>query len=151
MSEPSEQPDAPVLQVIDIGAMLDVEGKQWPTAVIDAEGHPAITDLARVHAVEGIGDIRTEAVAMPLAAELVSDDATHIFLLAVMITKPVECTFGVSFVLPAQGQVLVEAASAGNLVIATTSPDEISEQNQPLWLAIDVEADLLEQAIADLP
>ena len=108
-------------------------------------------DLARVHAVEGIGDIHTEAVAMPLAAELVSDEATHIFLLAVMITKPVECTFGVSFVLPAQGQVLVEAASAGNLVIATTSPDEINEQNQPLWLAIDVETDLLEQAIANLP
>jgi hypothetical protein len=151
MSESSEKPDAPVFQVIDIGAMLDVEGKQWPTAVIDAEGHPAITDLARVHAVEGIGDIRTEAVAMPLAAELVSDDATHIFLLAVMISKPVECTFGVSFVLPAQGQVLVEAAAAGSLVIATTSPDEINEQNQPLWLAIDVETDLLERAIADLP
>ena len=151
MSESSEQPDAPVFQVIDIGAMLDVDGKQWPTAVIDAQGHPAITDLARVHAVEGIGDIHTEAVAMPLAAELVSDEATHIFLLAVMITNPVECTFGVSFVLPAQGQVLVEAASAGNLVIATTSPDEINEQNQPLWLAIDVETDLLEQAIANLP
>jgi hypothetical protein len=54
-------------------------------------------------------------------------------------------------VLPAQGQVLVEAAAAGNLVIATTPPDEINEQNQPLWLAIDVEADLLEQAIANLP
>jgi hypothetical protein len=151
MSESFEQPAAPVFQVIDIGAMLDVDGKQWPTAVIDAEGHPAITDLARVHAVEGIGDIRTEAVAMPLAAELVSDEATHIFLLAVMITRPVECTFGVSFVLPAQGQVLVEAAATGSLVIATTSPDAINEQNQPLWLAIDVETDLLEQAIANLP
>ncbi|MFT7503649.1 MAG: hypothetical protein ACI8RC_003255 [Ilumatobacter sp.] len=151
MSESSEQPDAPVFQVLDIGAMLDVDGNQWPTAVIDAEGHPAITDLARVHAVEGIGDIRTEAVAMPLAAEHMSAEATHLFLLAVVITKPVHCTFGVSFVLPAQGQVLVEAAAAGNLVIATTPPDEINEQNQPLWLAIDVEADLLEQAIANLP
>ena len=52
---------AQIFAVVDIGTTIDDDGRQWPTAVIDADGHPEITDLARVHAIEGIGDIATEA------------------------------------------------------------------------------------------
>ncbi len=75
-----------------------------------------------------------------------------------MITSPVRCTFGISFVLPAQGHVLSEAAEHGRLVIATTPPDAAAAAAiddpsvaPPLWLAIDVDADLLARAVADLP
>ncbi len=157
VTEP-EAADTPVFVVVDIGMTLDADGGYWPTAVIDVgPGDEAITDLARVHAVEGIGDIRTEAAALPLPDEQRTDGATHLFLLAVMITSPVQCTFGISFVLPAQGQVLSEAAEHGHLVIATTPPDEANAAAQdpegvpPLWLAIDVDPDLLSRAVADLP
>jgi hypothetical protein len=150
--------DTPVFAVIDIGMTLDADGGYWPTAVIDVgPGDEAISDLARVHAVEGIGDIRTEAAALALPADQVTDEATHLFLLAVMITTPVRCTFGISFVLPAQGRVLSDAAEHGHLVIATTPPDEAAavaddpDGLAPLWLAIDIDADLLARAVVDLP
>ena len=161
MTEAAE-PDTPVFAVVDIGMTLDADGGHWPTAVIEVgPGDEAIADLARVHAVEGIGDIRTEAAALPVPDEQRTAEATHLFLLAVMITSPVRCTFGISFVLPAQGQVLAEAAEHGHLVIATTPPDEANAAAAaavddptvvpPLWLAIDIDADLLERAVADLP
>jgi hypothetical protein len=162
MVSEQEEPETPVFVVVDIGMTLDADGGYWPTAVIEVgPGDKAIADLARVHSVEGIGDIRTEAAALPLPDEQRTDEATHLFLLAVMITSPVRCTFGISFVLPAQGHVLSEAAEHGHLVIATTPPDEANEAAAaaiddssvapPLWLAIDVDADLLARAVADLP
>jgi hypothetical protein len=82
--------DTPVFAVADIGMTLDADGGYWPTAVIDVgPGDEAITDLARVHAVEGVGDIRTEAAALALAPEQVTEEATHLFLLAIMVTYPV--------------------------------------------------------------
>ena len=150
--------DTPVFAVADIGMTLDADGGYWPTAVIDVgPGDEAIIDLARVHAVEGVGDIRTEAAALALAPEQVTEEATHLFVLAIMVTSPVRCTFGISFVLPAQGRVLSEAAEHGHLVIATTSPDEVNAAVDdpgaipPLWLAIDIDADLLARAVAELP
>ena len=148
------EPETPVFAVVDIGTTLDTEGGSWPTAVIDVgPGDEAIADLARVHAVEGVGDIRTEAAALALPDEQRTDEATHLFLLAVMITSPVRCTFGVSFVLPAQGRVLTDAAEHGHLVIATTPPDAVNDPaaEPPLWLAIDVDQDLLTRAVAELP
>ena len=150
--------DAPVFAVADIGMTLDADGGYWPTAVIDVgPGDEAIVDLARVHAVEGIGDIRTEAAALALAPEQVTEEATHLFVLAIMVTSPVRCTFGISFILPVQGRVLSEAAEHGHLVIATTSPDEVNaavddpDAVPALWLAIDIDADLLARAVSDLP
>jgi hypothetical protein len=108
--------------------------------VVDAREHPAIADLARVHAVEGIGDIATEAAAVP------NSDGTWRFLLAVIITTPVRCSFVIEFALPEHRRVLDEAARVGHLVIATTPPERAAD-DQPLWLAIDLDPRSLADAL----
>lgn len=131
----SEQGEAdhgvPVFAALDTGSTIDGDGRTWPTVVIDVAGHPEVGDLARVHAVEGIGDIATAAA--------VIDDA---LVLAVMITVPVQCTFAVVCALPEHRAVLEDAARDGHLVIATTEPAD-AETDRPLWLAIDIDTDLL--------
>ena len=127
-----------ILPVLETGAMIDAAGEQLPTVVVDATGHPEIADLARVHAVEGIGDIATEAAAVPMG------DGTWRFFLAVIISSPVTCAFVIEFALPADRRVLDEAAGAGRLVIATTPPER-AELDQPLWLAIEA----LDNQVAD--
>jgi hypothetical protein len=64
-----------VLPVLDTGTTIEATGDRLPTVVVDARDHPEIADLARVHAVEGIGDIATEAAAVPE----VSDDGAWRF------------------------------------------------------------------------
>ena len=138
----SDDVEIVVLAVLDAGTTIDADGEHLPTVVIDASGHPEIADLARVHAVEGIGDIATEAVAVP------TGDGVWRFLLAVIISTPVRCSFVLEFALPPHRQVLDEAAAAGHLVIATTPPERAAV-DQPLWLAIDLDARSLLDALPD--
>lgn len=129
----------PIFPVLDTGTTVDVDGGNWPTAVIDASDHPEIQDLPRVHAIEGIGDIQTEALRIP-------GDGGELVLLGVRITSPVLCAFALAFSLPAQRHVLDEAADAGHLMVATTPPDRVAS-DQPLWLAIDLDAASLRAAL----
>lgn len=139
---------APVFAVVDTGTTIDDSGRPWPTAVIDATGHPEITDLARVHAVEGIGDIATEAVLLDLDdASLAPGSAEHILALAVVITIPVRMSFIVAFALPAHREALDAAVSEGHLVVATTDPDRAVD-DQPLWLAIGIDPPLLADVLS---
>ena len=134
---------AQIFAVVDIGTTIDDDGRQWPTAVIDADGHPAITDLARVHAIEGIGDIATEAALLELdEGSAVQGAGEQLLALSVKITSPVQAAFVVAFLLPAHRKVLDAAVREGHLVIATTDPGRTSVE-QPLWLAIDVDPPLL--------
>ncbi|MGB3735420.1 MAG: hypothetical protein WA964_10730 [Ilumatobacter sp.] len=134
---------AQVFAVIDTGTTIDDDGGRWPTAVIDAQGHPEITDLARVHAVEGIGDIATDAALLDIdTASLVPGSVEHLLALSVSITSPVTAAFVVAFALPAQREVLDAAMSEGHLVIATTDPERANAE-RPLWLAIDIDPPLL--------
>ena len=131
-----------VLPVLDAGTTIDADGERLPTVVVDARGNPEVADLARVHAIEGIGDIATEAVAVP------AGDGAWRFLLAVIISTPVRCSFVLEFALPPHRRVLDEAAAAGRLVIATTPPERAAA-DQPLWLAIDLDARSLLDALPD--
>ncbi len=133
-----------ILPVLDTGTTIDATGGQLPTVVVDASGHPEIVDLARVHAVEGIGDIATEAAAVPIG----DDGGSWRFFLAVIIRSPVRCAFVLEFSLPADRWVLDEAARAGHLVIATTPPER-AVLDQPLWLAIDLDSRSLADALPD--
>lgn len=141
LDAPLDSPEPAILPVLDIGTTLDENDQPWPTAVVDVTDHPEVADLARVHAVEGIGDIATEALVVPL-------DEGHLFLLGIRVTSPVSCAFALSFALPDQLRVLLEAAEAGHLLIATTDPEAAADE-QPLWLAIDLDRDQLRLQLPD--
>ncbi|MFK8025749.1 MAG: hypothetical protein AB8G26_17465 [Ilumatobacter sp.] len=130
--------EVPIFAVLDTGVTVDADGTRWATASIDATGHPEVSDLARVHAVEGVGDIATEAA--------LADD---VLLLAVTVSVPVRCAFGLAFQLPEHRPVLVAAAAAGHLVIATTDP-VAARSDRPLWLAIDLDAEGLGRLLVDV-
>lgn len=130
-----------ILTVLETGTTVDATGSQLPTVVVDASRHPDVADLARVHAVDGIGDIATEAAAVP------TDEAgAWRFFLAVIVNSPVSCAFVLEFALPDDRRVLDEAVSAGQLVIATTPPERASV-DQPVWLAIDLDPRALADAL----
>lgn len=131
-----------MLQVLDAGTTIDVTGAELPTVVVDASRYPEVADLARVHAVEGIGDIATEAATVPAG-----DDAWRFFL-AVIITTPVRCAFVIEFGLPEHRRVLDDAARVGHLVLATTPPERAAV-DQPVWLAIDLDPRSLADALPD--
>ncbi len=140
----ADEPEIVILPVLETGTTIDAAGEQLPTVVIDAAGHPEVADLARVHAVEGIGDIATEAAAVPVDA---TSDSWRFFL-AVIIRSPVQCAFVLEFALPEHRRVLAEAAGVGHLVIATTPP-AFAATDQPLWLAIDLDPGLLIDALPE--
>jgi len=52
----------PLFVAQEIGRTLVDENKWMPTVTIDVSESPAIADLARVHAVEGVGDVSTHAI-----------------------------------------------------------------------------------------
>lgn len=142
---------APVFVVVDTGTTIDDGGRRWPTAVIEATGHPEIADLARVHAVEGIGDIATAAVLLDVDEDsFVADSVEHVLALAVTISVPVMAAFVVAFTLPAQREVLESASREGHLVVATTDPQRASV-DEPLWLAIDLDPHLLTDVLPYRP
>ncbi len=114
------------LVVTGTGLTVDDAGVGYPTAVIDAAGRPDVTDLPRVHAMDGIGDLRTTIT--------VGLDG---LLLGVHMTSPVRSDFSVSFRLPGHLELLGAAADAGHLLLATSDPATAGDA--PVWLAIDLD------------
>ena len=70
----------------EIGRTLLEENVWMPTVTIDVSQSPEVADLARVHAIEGIGDVSTHAIRQ--------DDTV---LVGVQLTSPVQATFAVAF------------------------------------------------------
>jgi len=128
--------DVPVFLAQGCGHVVDVDGARTPTVVIDASSSPAVADLARVHAVEGIGDIRTEAVR--------SDD---VLLFGVRLSVPVQATFVIAFGLQRHRGFLTDVVRAQSLVIAHTDPDRAAV-DQPHWLAVDIDGPALATCLA---
>lgn len=127
----------PPLSVLDTGITVADDGTPYPTAVIDVSGRPDVADLARVHAIEGIGDITTSLTFQGDAA-----------VLTVSLTRPVTSEFAVAFPLPECRPVLEHAAETGNLLLATTSPSLDGDAN-PLWLAIDLDGARLVELLSN--
>jgi hypothetical protein len=76
----------PLFVAQEIGRTLS-DGNVWlPTVTIDASQSPDVADLARVHAVEGIGDVSTHAIR--------EDDTV---VVGVQLTSPVQAMFAVAF------------------------------------------------------
>jgi len=125
----------PVFIAQEIGHTLH-DGDVWmPTVTIDVSQSPEVGDLARVHAVEGIGDVSTHAIRQ--------DDTV---VVGVQLTRPVRAIFAVAFSYAVHREFLNEVADAGTLVFATTDT-ETAREDRPLWLSIDIDGNALRQSI----
>jgi hypothetical protein len=122
----------------EIGRMLLDENVWMPTVTIDVSQSPEVADLARVHAIEGIGDVSTHAIRQ--------DDTV---LVGVQLTSPVQATFAVAFSYALHQEFLEEVADAGSLVFATTAT-ESAHEDRPLWLSVDIDGTALRQTLAQV-
>ena len=121
----------PVFVAQEIGRTLVDENKWIPTVTIDVSQSPEVADLARVHAIEGIGDVSTHAIRQ--------DDAV---VLGVQLTSPVRAIFAVAFSYAQHREFLKDVAEAGALIFATTNVENAIE-DQPLWLSVDIDGNAL--------
>ena len=121
----------PVFVAQEIGRTLVDENKWMPTVTIDVSQSPEVADLARVHAVEGIGDVSTHAIRQ--------DDAV---VLGVQLTSPVRAIFAVAFSYAQHREFLKDVAETGALIFATTNVENAIE-DQPLWLSVDIDGSAL--------
>ena len=125
----------PLFVAQEIGRTLSEENVWLPTVTIDVSHSPEIADLARVHAVEGIGDVSTHAIR--------EDDA---IVVGVQLTSPVQAMFAVAFSYALHREFLEEVADAGSLIFATTNV-EAAHDEHPLWLSVDIVGNALRQTI----
>lgn len=125
----------PLFVAQEIGRTLSDENVWLPTVTIDVSQAPEVADLARVHAVEGIGDVSTHAIRQ--------DDA---IVVGVQLTSPVQAMFAVAFSYALHGDFLKEVADAGSLIFATTEV-EVAHEDRPLWLSVDIDGDALRQTM----
>jgi hypothetical protein len=126
----------PVFVVQEIGRTLLDENVWMPTVTIDVSHSPEVADLARVHAVEGIGDVSTHAIRQ--------DDTV---VVGVQLTSPVQAMFAVAFSYELHQEFLNEVADAGSLVFATTNT-ETAHEERPLWLSVDIDGNALRQTLS---
>lgn len=132
-------PTEPLLFVAqDVGYTVSDDGGALPTVVIDVSEHPAVADLPRVHAIDGIGDVSTAAVR--------TGDAV---VLGVQLSRPVTAAFAVVFDLRLHAAFLRDVAVAESLTFATTIPEH-AEADRPLWLSVDINQEALTAVIDDL-
>ena len=132
-------PTEPLLFVAqDVGYSVSDDGGALPTVVIDVSEHPAVADLPRVHAIDGIGDVSTAAVR--------TGDAV---VLGVQLSRPVTAAFAVVFDLRLHAAFLRDVAVAESLTFATTIPEH-AEADRPLWLSVDINQEALTAVIDDL-
>ena len=125
----------PLFVAQEVGRTLLDENTWMPTVTIDVSQSPEVADLARVHAVEGIGDVSTHAIRQ--------DDTV---LLGVQLTSPVQAMFAVVFSYSLHQEFLKEVADAGSLVFATTAT-ELAHEDRPLWLSVDIDGHALRQTL----
>ena len=125
----------PLFVAQEIGRTLLDENTWMPTVTIDVSQSPEVADLARVHAVEGIGDVSTHAIRQ--------DDTV---LVGVQLTSPVQATFAVAFSYAIHQEFLEEVADAGSLVFASTATESAHEEH-PLWLSVDIDGTALRQTL----
>ena len=126
---------APLFVAQEIGHTLVDENVWMPTVTIDVSRAPEVADLARVHAVEGIGDVSTHAIR--------EGDAV---VIGVQLTSPVQAVFAVAFSYALHGEFLKEVADAGSLIFATTDAETAHEEH-PLWLSVDIDGESLRQTM----
>ena len=117
----------PLFIAQELGHTLIGENVWMPTVTIDVSQFPEVADLARVHAVEGVGDVTTHAIRQ--------DDTV---VVGVQLTSPVQAMFAVAFSFVLHREFLNEVADAESLIFATTDTGSAHEEH-PLWLSVDID------------
>lgn len=125
----------PLFVAQEVGRTLLDENIWMPTVTIDVSQSPEVADLARVHAVEGIGNVSTHAIRQ--------DDTV---LVGVQLTSPVQATFAVAFSFSLHQEFLNEVADVGSLIFATTAT-ETAHEERPLWLSVNIDGGALRQTL----
>ncbi len=98
--------------------------------------HPRSPTWPAVHAVEGMGDVRTAAIR-----------ADDLLLLGIRVTVPVRASFAIAFGVERHRALLDEVVAHGSLVIAHTDP-QLASVEQPQWLAVDIDGAALADCMA---
>lgn len=114
--------------------MSEIDGDlvALPSVALDISERPDVADLSRVHAIEGVGDIRTLATR--------SEGGVRF---DVVLTSPVRCHL--AFVISTEHeQILEHAAYQQTLVLATGDPTIVGAT----WLAVNIDGDALRAALA---
>ena len=114
-----------------VGTIL-ADGQPLPALVLDARDRPDVADLARVHELEGIGDLRSGLGVFDLGPRR---DWLVRFELAV--DHPVRCRFHAVLGLDDAAPLLRQAGAAGSIAVGTEPVDESR------WLAVHVDPDRL--------
>ena len=134
-SDPTTGRDPAILLAVDVGTTIADDGTTHPTVVVNATDHPEVTDLARVHAIDGVGDVHTLAMRSGRA-----------ILLGVRMSSPVRAAFAIAFDTTRHSEFLETVADASSLTIATTDPFDAAV-DRPWWLSIDLDGPALRRVI----
>ncbi|HSL59177.1 MAG TPA: hypothetical protein VK866_15125 [Acidimicrobiales bacterium] len=125
--------------VVSVGrTTVEGDDRALPAVLLDVSDRPDVADLARVHALEGVGDVRTAA-----AVRTVGDPADWLIRLDVAVDRPVRCRFHVVTGLVASLGLLRDVADTGLLVIATGEPEPGAR-----WLAVEIDRPQLAEVLA---
>lgn len=119
-----------------------VEGgdRPLPAILLDVTDRPDVADLARVHATEGMGDVRTAAAVLGHG-----DPSGWRLRLEVAVDRPVTCRFHVVLDLVESLGVLRDVAETGLLVFATGEPAPGAT-----WLAVEIDRPQLAEALSSI-
>ena len=124
--------DRPALLLAqDLGYAVGEDGAMTPTVVLHVDDHPEVADLARVHAIEGIGDVRTTG----RRRQRRSGRGTGLPF-GVSLTSPVRAAFAIMFPLPDAEAFLRDAGRGGRLALATTDVGSVGASGPSGWRSI---------------
>lgn len=116
------------LPLRSLGTIVDADdGRVIPAAVLDSAGRPDVADLIRVHASEGIGDLRCGVGLWD-----VGDPSGWLLRLEVTVDHPVACRFHVVLGWSASRAWLEAVANAGAVALATGD-------SEGRWLMLNVD------------
>jgi hypothetical protein len=133
-------PDPAEVPVVSVGwvADPDVEGRLVPAALLDVDERPDVADLPRVHATEGIGDLRCSVS--------VGDDPSgngQRLAFIVAVDHPVRCRFALGLGWGSNQEWLRAVSASGCLVLG------FGDGTGP-WLSLNIDRRRLEEVFARL-
>jgi hypothetical protein len=132
-----EEPELPITGV----SMVHPDRGQVPVLRLDMSRRPDVRDLARVHQIEGSGQV------VVLARGVRLPDRGGWVLLDIRVTRPVRCRFRLALSLASQREILEALAGSGLLGVL---PDDVPGRrySRALYLVIEPAATLRAMAAA---